>query len=50
MEADFRKGGGNGAPYECLNKEGYTQNPIYLTSVSAPLIAFKKMLLLADDK
>lgn len=50
IEADFRKGGGNGAPYECLNKEGYTQNPIYLTSVSVPLIAFKKMRLLADDK
>lgn len=41
---DFRKGGGFGAPYECFNRDGYTQNPIYLTSVSVPLIAFKRLL------
>jgi hypothetical protein len=43
-ENDFRKGGDFGSPYECFNQEGHTQNPIYLTSVSVPLVAFKKML------
>jgi hypothetical protein len=43
-ENDFRKDGDFGAPYECFNREGYTQNPIYLTSVSVPLTVFKKML------
>lgn len=41
---DFRLGGDSGAPYECFNPTGYTQNPIYLTSVSVPLIAFKRLL------
>jgi hypothetical protein len=43
-ENDFRKGGEFGAPYECFNRGGYTQNPIYLTSVAVPLIAFKRLL------
>jgi hypothetical protein len=43
-ENDFRKGGDFGAPYECFNPEGYSQNPIYLTSVSVPLIAFRRLL------
>lgn len=42
-ENDFRKGDGFGAPYECFNKEGYSQNPVYLTSVACPLITFKKL-------
>lgn len=41
-ENDFRKGAAFGAPYECFNKDGYSQNPVYLTSVACPLIAFKK--------
>lgn len=41
---DFRKGSNFGAPYECFNTEGYTQNPIYLTSVAVPFIAFRKLL------
>ncbi len=41
---DYRKGGKFGAPYECFNQKGYTQNPIYLTTVACPLIAFRKMV------
>ncbi|HRP31798.1 MAG TPA: hypothetical protein PKV73_07900 [Agriterribacter sp.] len=41
---DYRKGGGFGAPYECFNKSGYTQNPIYLTTVACPLVALRKMM------
>jgi hypothetical protein len=40
---DYRKGSGLGAPYECFNKGTYTQNPIYLTTVACPLVAFRKM-------
>jgi hypothetical protein len=42
-ENDFRKGTKFGAPYECFNPEGYKQNPVYLTTVSCPLVAFRKM-------
>ena len=42
-ENDFRKGIGFGAPFECFFPPGYYQNPIYLTSVSCPYIAFKKL-------
>jgi hypothetical protein len=42
-ENDFRKGESFGAPYECFNKEGITQNPVYLTSVACSLVVFKKL-------
>jgi hypothetical protein len=41
---DYRKGGNFGAPYECFNQAGYTQNPIYLTTVACPLVAFRRMM------
>jgi hypothetical protein len=41
---DYRKGGDFGAPYECFNKGTYTQNPIYLTTVACPLVAFRSMI------
>ena len=41
---DYRKGGDFGAPYECFNKSAYTQNPVYLTTVACPLVAFRKMI------
>ncbi|MDO6438311.1 hypothetical protein Q4534_12875 [Cyclobacterium sp. 1_MG-2023] len=40
---DFRKGESFGAPYECFDKSGGTQNPVYLTSVACPLAAFRRM-------
>lgn len=43
-ENDFRKGASFGAPFECFDKEGGTQNPVYLTSVASPLAAFRKIL------
>ncbi|WP_339676107.1 hypothetical protein [Cyclobacterium marinum] len=42
-ENDFRKGESFGAPYECFDKKGGTQNPVYLTSVACPLVAFRRM-------
>lgn len=42
-ENDFRKGSDFGAPYECFAPDGYTQNPVYLTSVASPLAVFMKM-------
>lgn len=42
-ENDFRKGAEFGAPYECFDKQGGSQNPVYLTSVACPLVAFKKI-------
>jgi hypothetical protein len=41
---DFRKGESFGAPYECFDKNGRTQNPVYLTSVACPLAAFRRMV------
>ena len=41
---DYRKGGDFGAPYECFNKSTYKQNPIYLTTVTCPLVAFRRMI------
>jgi len=39
-EGDFRKGESYGAPWECFTiKSG--QNPVYMTSVTCPLIALK---------
>ncbi|MEX2567441.1 MAG: hypothetical protein WD431_15965 [Cyclobacteriaceae bacterium] len=42
-ENDFRKGESFGAPYECFFPDGYSQNPVYLTSVTCPLAAFRKI-------
>ena len=42
-ENDYRKGGVYAAPYECFNKSDYRQNPLYLTTVACPLIAFRKI-------
>lgn len=42
---DFRKGDAFGAPWECRHEEElHRQNPVYLTSVSCPLAAFRTML------
>ncbi len=40
---DFRKGDEFGAPWECMHEENrHRQNPVYLTSVAAPLAAFQR--------
>jgi hypothetical protein len=41
---DFRKGSDYGAPYECINRNDYKQNPLYLATVACPLIAFRRIL------
>lgn len=44
-EGDFRKGSEFGSPWECMHPErDYKQNPVYMTSVACPLIAFEKIL------
>jgi hypothetical protein len=40
---DFRKGPEFGAPYECFHPSGNIQNPLYMTTVSTPLIAFSSI-------
>lgn len=40
-ENDFRKGPEYGAPFECFHPSGHTQNPLYMTTVSCPLAAFR---------
>ncbi len=42
-ENDFRKSEKFGAPYECFNATGYSQNPVYLSSVACPLVVFRKL-------
>jgi len=42
-ENDYRKGEEFHAPYECLSPPSYTRGPVYLTTVSCPLIVFNKM-------
>ncbi len=43
-EGDFRKGAEFDSPWECIHPDGdYKQNPVYLTSVSCPLAAFRKL-------
>lgn len=43
-EGDFRKGPDFGSPYECFHPDGdYRQNPVYLTSVTCPLAAFRRL-------
>lgn len=42
---DFRKGPEHGAPWECMHpEENHRQNPVYLTSVSCPLAAFRRIM------
>ena len=38
---DFRRGLEYGAPYECFHPSGNQQNPLYMTTVSSPLVAFR---------
>ncbi|RAJ08042.1 glucosidase family protein [Arenibacter echinorum] len=40
---DFRKGPEYGAPYECFHHSGHKQNPLYMTTVSCPLAAFRSI-------
>ncbi len=43
-EGDFRKGEDFGSPWECMHPDGdYKQNPVYMTSVTCPLGAFRKL-------
>ncbi|MGV3762206.1 hypothetical protein [Parapedobacter sp.] len=42
-EGDFRKGSQFSGPYECYSPSGYTRGPVYMTSVSAPYIALRKL-------
>jgi hypothetical protein len=43
-EGDFRKGPDFGSPWECMHPEGnHRQNPVYMTSVTCPLAAFKRI-------
>jgi sugar lactone lactonase YvrE len=43
-EDDFRKGDAFGSPWECMHEEDmHRQNPVYLTSVTAPLAAFRRI-------
>ena len=43
-DGDFRKGQDFGSPWECIHPDGdYKQNPVYMTSVACPLVAFKKI-------
>ena len=39
-KTDYRKGDSFGGPFECFNKKGDVQNPVYLTTVSCPLSVF----------
>ena len=39
-DGDFRRGGENGSPWECVHPNGHRQNPVYMTSVTAPLGVF----------
>lgn len=48
-EDDFRRGSEFGAPYECIHPQGdHRQNPVYLTSMTCPLAAFKRLGWLVD--
>jgi hypothetical protein len=43
-EGDFRKGPDFGSPWECMHPEGnHRQNPVYMTSVTCPLAAFRRI-------
>ena len=48
-EDDFRQGPEFSAPYECIHPQGdHRQNPVYLTSMTCPLAAFKRLGWLAE--
>ena len=43
-EGDFRQGPEFGSPWECMHPErNHRQNPVYLTSVTCPLAAFRRI-------
>ena len=43
-DGDFRKGPEFGSPWECMHPDGnHRQNPVYMTSVTCPLAAFRRM-------
>jgi len=43
-EGDFRKGDEFGAPWECMHSDGdHRQNPVYMTSVTCPVAAFRRI-------
>lgn len=43
-EGDFRKGPEFGSPWECMHPDGdYRQNAVYMTSVTCPFAAFRRM-------
>lgn len=43
-EGDFRKGPEFGSPWECMHPDGnHRQNPVYMTSVTSPLAAFRRI-------
>jgi hypothetical protein len=43
-EGDFRKGPEFGSPWECMHPDGaHRQNPVYMTSVTCPFAAFRRM-------
>ena len=43
-EGDFRKGPDFGSPWECFHPhENHRQNPVYMTTVTCPLAAFRRI-------
>jgi len=42
-ESDFRKGPNFSGPYECFYPPDYSRGPVYMTTVSSPLIVFSDM-------
>ena len=43
-EGDFRKGPEFGSPWECMHPDqDHRQNPVYMTSVTCPLAAFRRI-------
>lgn len=43
-EGDFRKGPEYGSPWECMHPDGdHRQNPVYMSSVTCPLAAFRRI-------
>jgi hypothetical protein len=43
-EGDFRKGPEFGSPWECMHPDqNHRQNPVYMTSVTCPLAAFRRV-------
>jgi hypothetical protein len=46
---DFRRGERLGSPYECMHPDGtYRNNPVYMTSVTCPLGAFRRLGWITD--